>query len=201
MIPALSLILALAPAADAVELELAAELATVPTRDASLEAFDPSSLTPAAGLRLSLGLHERLDLTLAGHHSRYGARWSFDDAPTARAAYFGTDLALGVRGNLPVGDVFRFTGDAAATLLHGWARFDDDGSDRNSPVQISETGLAPGFRVGAGAEVHVAEWALPTTLVLFAGVGYDGSAPLRLGEVGDVHFRGLTGRAGLGLRF
>jgi len=183
-------------------LEIAAEASSLPTFEQGFQRFGAASATPAFGVRLGWEPERHVTVTFAAHHAQRGAAidTTSNGNGQARSAWVGDDVALGARGNLPIGSAFRFTGEAAATLLRGSARVDDNGRDAGSPVQYRAVGVAPGFRLAGGAAVVIDQSALPVPLTFFAAGGYDWSAPLKQGVLGDLRVRGFAVRAGLGVR-
>ena len=80
------------------------------------------------------------------------------------------------------------------------ARFDDDPSQDDNPNQITLHGASVGFAAAAGLSLRIPS-TRGFTVSHYTEFGYEAMTPLSLGTAGDIAFRGLHIRSGLGVRF
>lgn len=186
--------------ASAVDLEVAAELGTVPTRSESQDRFGNANSMPVFGGRAGLALTDALTVQLAAHHGRRGATWYNGEQTIGAAAFYATDLALGLEALVPVNDFFAAGGVASATGQYALARFDDDTEDPDSAVQKQASGFAPGFRIAPAFKITVPDSALPIPLQFRFSVGYQWSTPIDLDSFGTTPLRGMSLRVSAGVQ-
>ncbi len=195
----IALLISLAGAAD-LHLDLAAELGTVPTRAQSQDRFGDGNTMPVYGGRAGLALTDALTVQLAAHHGRRGATWYAGEQTIGAAAFYATDLALGLEALVPVNEFFAIGGEASGTGQFALARFDDDADDPDSAIQKSATAFAPGFRVAPALKITVPDSALPIPLQFRLSVGYQWSAPIDLDAFGTTDLRGMSLRLSVGVQ-
>jgi hypothetical protein len=193
------LLLSLAGAAD-LHLELAPELGIVPTRTESQDRFGDGNTMPVFGGRVGLALTDALTVQLAAHHGQRGATWFSGEQTIGAAAFYATDLALGLEALVPVNEFFAIGGEASGTGQFALARFDDDSRDPGSAVQKSATGIAPGFRVAPALKITVPDSALPIPLQLRFSAGSQWSGPIELDPFGTTNLRGMSLRLSVGVQ-
>ncbi len=194
------LLLSLASAGD-LHLELAPEVGIVPTRGRSQNRFGNANSMPVFGGRVGLALTDALTVQLASHHGRRGATWYGTDNETiGAAAFYATDVSLGLEALVPVNIFFAVGGEASGTGQFALARFDDDSDDPDSAIQKSATGFAPGFRVAPALKITVPDSALPIPLQFRFSAGYQWSAPIELEPFGTTNLRGMSLRLSVGVQ-
>jgi hypothetical protein len=186
--------------ASAVDLEVAAELGTVPTRAESQDRFGSGNTMPVYGGRAGLALTDAFTVQLAAHHGRRGATWYAGEQTIGAAGFYATDIALGLEALVPVNEFFAVGGVASGTGQFALARFDDDNEDPESAVQKSATAFAPGFRVAPAIKITVPDSALPIPIQFRLSVGYQWSAPIDLDAFGTTDLRGMSLRLAVGVQ-
>ena len=192
------LVLSLASAAD---LEIAAEVGTAPASSPSQVRFGSGDSMPTIGGRAGLALTDALTVQLAAHHGRRGATWfGPDNQAIGAAAFYATDIALGLEAVAPVNEYFAVGGVGSATGQFSLARFDDDPDNRNSLIQKSANAFSPGFRLAPAVRISIPESAIPIPIQLRASLGYQWTTPIDLSDFGSTATRGMSLRVSLGVQ-
>ena len=185
----------------AADLQIDAEIGTMPTRGESMERFGRSGSMPVFGGRVGLALTDALTVQLASHHGRKGAEWRIDGERIGAAALYATDVTAGLEAVVPANEYFAAGLVGSGGVIIGRSRLDDAPKVDDSNVELAANAIAPMFRAAAVARFTVPDTALPIALQVRTSLGYQWSTPLDFGELGDAPVRGLSFRLGAGVQF
>jgi hypothetical protein len=203
--------------------EFSLELGNLQNSDPAYDIFSRYDGTPSQGLRLGIGIRDRLSVIGSWHHSSRGAEvyyesYYYDDEPAYSDEPYGyeeeydngylmhtkfnlSQYQIGLKSELKLFDWLfpYFTGQGI--FAHGTMRFDDDTSTRSNAGQIRRDGFGGGFMGTAGADFRLAQKMLPFTLGLHIEGGYAWISPMKFTDVGSMQPKGGVLRSGLGIRF
>lgn len=116
-------------------------------------------------------------------------------------AWWGTDLGLGLQGDLAFGQVFGIYAKAEGVGLLNYVRMDDDPDVDDNATQVSGAGVTGGAELAAGVQFHIPLGHTGTALTLRTDAGYLWTAPGQVGEFGQLQFAGFTIGGGAGVSF
>jgi hypothetical protein len=155
-------------------------------------------------------VHHNVAIVAAWHHVRQGAVVIASEgtqetgAPanldSFTAAYFGNELTAGVRGDIPIQDIFFPFLKAQGLVMTSLVRLDDQPDVNDNPGQVSYTGASPGFMATAGVEVRIPP-DLPVQVGLELEMGYGWLATTDLDDLGEMTPGGFVVRSSVGVRF
>ncbi|GEM_PF-4376398 len=197
-------LLMLAATATAADNEIALELGTIYSDDRSWDAFSSDDVLPSKGLRVGFGVAD--DVAVIGSYG-YGARgadvdlWSTDGEGWFSTAFYGHQLGLGAKVTPLDWRYLRPYVAPQAVALYGVARLDEDTGDDDNLNQIQAAGTAFGGVLNGGLELVLADERRKVVPAAYIELGYGWLTSMQLDDLGDVQFKGLTSRFGLGVHF
>jgi len=189
--------------------EVSVEMGTLTSNHATYNAFSEGAGMPSYGLRLGLGVTDRVAVIGGYHRVRRGAELS-DERNSFGTNYLVDELTLGAKADVPLRkDVAELYATASALGYRGTMRFDGDISRKNNTDQIRSSALSVGALATAGVEIMVPTrtWFSPAVHV---EVGYGGALRHRYTlsdnegnrvAIGEMSVSGVAVRAGVGVRF
>ncbi len=203
LVTALAALLFLSPAL-AADHEASIELGTLANRDTDFDVYSRNNIMPSWGLHGAYAFHERLSVVASWHRVRRGSdlyEMVGSSQPFGRAAFFADELTLGLHADLQLHSTLFPYVNLQGLVVRGVSRFDDDPSDEDSPGQISEAALAPGFMPTGGLEVRIPQGDAPFTIAWHLEAGYGWVGNLVFPKLGDMRPGGFALRSGVGVRF
>lgn len=201
--------------------EFSIEFGNMNISDPSYEMFDRHGDVPSGGLRLGVGVRDRLTVIGSWHKTTRGASlhyesYHYDDYGYEGEVYYESDYdpgyliqskfnlnqyQVGLKSEMRVFDWLfpYFTGQGI--FAHSTVRFDDDTSTRSNIGQIRRDGVGAGFMGTVGADFRLPQKRLPFTVGLHIEGGYTWISPISHKELGSIQPKGPVLRSGIGLRF
>lgn len=199
----LSLLLLLLSPAHAADHEINVEAGWLGADDDAWAVFSESGLYGTGGLRIGYAFHPRIAAIAGWQRGRAGAEVyvpGFEEAPLF-SGFAADQFTLGVKADVKVFEWLHPYATVQGDLLRAVARFDDDLSEDDNPGQIKAAGVTGGALFTAGLDFPIEIRQSGLAIAPYAELGYGLLAPVTLGDFGDVHLGGFTGRTGVGLRF
>lgn len=210
----LLLLSSLASLSHAADVEVNVEIGRLDVAAGDFDVFDWNEVQMLTGVRAEYHKSSRLAFSASYAHFVTGAHnsvydyWDYEgdgiDAPGASegfdAALRGHVVGLGARGGVDLWGWLNPYGLVELRGLHAAVRLDDDTHDDDNPNQITVRGTTLGAVAAAGLDIRIPlnnGWAISHNLE----AGYEIMAPLNIGSLGAVAFRGAHVRAGVGMRF
>ena len=198
----------------AADYEISAEVGRLDVAKGGYELFGSEYGITTMGVRLQYIKNQNLSFNASYHRWVDGGRVQFGDyyyedteisgGPGVdegfHTGFWGNLVGLGVRGGV---DLWGWLSPYGTVELRGMrvtARFDDDPSQDDNPNQITLHGASVGFAAAAGLSLRIPS-TRGFTVSHYTEFGYEAMTPLSLGTAGDIAFRGLHIRSGLGVRF
>ncbi len=223
LIPLLLSLSALVSPASAATHEISVEAGWLGTADPAFSLFSDGAAIGSIGLRGGFKVHDHVAVIAGWQHATNGAQVSapggglasggggdttyyygeddyYYDEVSFRTALYTDQITLGSKADVKV---FKWLHPYVAAQVIGMralARVDDAAGDDENLTQVQRAGVTAGamgtlgldFPIGSGGA-----WAIAP----YVELGYGWLAPVRLGELGNLHLSGFTGRAGVGVRF
>ena len=197
-------LLMMAATALAADNEIALELGSLYTDDSAWDAFSSNDVLPARGIRGAFGVAEDVSVIASYGFSARGADvdvWGSNDDDWLKTAFYGHTLGVGAKYNLLDWTYLRPYVAPQALALYGIARLDDDPDDDNSLNQLQASGFSFGGMVNGGVDLVLADDRWGFAPALYGELGYGWMSQLELDQYGDVQFKGLSARFGVGVHF
>lgn len=205
---------ALAPAAEAAEREVALELGSFGAPDEDFDLFSHGDALPTRGLRVGWPVHERVAVIAGWHHGARGLRvyplgdeydYEYDDDYSADnnafvAAFYGDQFTLGAKADWALVRWLLPYATVQAVGYRGLVRLDDDLQHDDNPNQVQRSAFAPGAMATAGLDVRV-PFGETFAAATYLELGYGYVLPLDFADLGEIDMRGFVLRWGVGARF
>lgn len=195
------LLLLLAAPALAADYEVNLEAGTVHNGDVSWDVFSKHDAMPSLGVRIGAPIHDRVALVASWHHIRRGRDLYVDQDLAARAAFLGEQIQLGAKADLDVAGFFHPYVTAQGLVLAASWRFDDDPTDKTSPVQMRSGDVSYGALGTLGVEFQMPDGKAPVRAAVYVEAGYTWIAEMVVCPVGNMSARGFSATTGVGVRF
>jgi hypothetical protein len=176
--------------------------------------FNHGDATPSAGLRVGIGVRDRLSIIGGWHNSKQGLELHYEEVHDEYDEYdeYGSEYLLttglslnqyqaGLKSEMRITDWLYpyFTGQAL--LVHGTVRLDDDTSTRSNPGQVRRDSLGVGVMGTIGIDIRIPQKMFPFTLGWHIDGGYAWVSPMNYKDLGQLTPGGTVLRSGLGIRF
>lgn len=208
----ISLMLLGALSANAANHEVNLELGRLGTHGEDFAVLDQYGTMPSLGLRGGYALTDRVTLVADWQRSRIGGTleaYNYDDeGDDYESEYAELGLALGVnqmglgaKYDLEVFPWLHPYGTAQFLGALGVLRLDDETDDDDNENQLTRTGFAPGGVAALGIDLIPLRADRAVRPATHLEMGYAYLAPMKLGDTGDLDFRGFYLRWGVGARF
>lgn len=181
--------------------------ATATTDGVAWEWFNQGMNAPQPGLRAGYAVlrdRQHFGVVVGGSWNRssqgtYGA-YSEEDGMLIRDRLVVDRFGVNAKADYDVGGVFFPYLRAEARLLTAAARLD---SEVSGGVYQTFHGVTGGGMGTAGFELMVPDEKLhmPVTVAVYMEAGYEGTANVKLGDLGSINLSGAVVRGGIGLRW
>lgn len=189
--------------------ELNLELGRLGTQGEAFEVLSHYGTMGSVGARGGYALGERLTLVADYQHSQLGG--SIDSYDEEDGEYMADGLigfalraqqiGVGVKYDVELWPWLHPYGTAQALGVVGVLRMDDDTEDDDNVNELRRVGVAPGGVAALGLDLIALRADRPVRPATYLEAGYAYVAPMKLGDAGDLDFRGFYLRWGLGARF
>jgi hypothetical protein len=199
--------------------EFSIEAGNIGVTDPAYEVFTQYGGAPSGGLRIGVGIRDRLAVIGSWHHTTrgaelyyssyeevdydYGEDYDYDYEPgyLLHSKYSLSQYQVGLKSEMKVFDWLfpYFTGQGV--FAHSTIRLDDDTSTRSNAGQIRRDGVGAGFMGTVGADFRLPQKRLPFTVGLHIEGGYTWISRMNHKDLGSVQPKGAVLRSGIGLRF
>jgi len=211
-----------ASTATAATSEFSVEVGNMNISDPAYEVFTRFGEVPSGGLRIGVGIRDRLAVIGSWHNTTRGADLYYENYDYDEPVYEEEDVyydeeydggylmhskfnlsqyQIGLKSEIKMFEWLfpYFTGQGI--FAHSTIRFDDDTSTRSNIGQVRRDGFGAGFMGTVGADFRLPQKRLPFTVGLHVEGGYTWISPMKFNDLGSIQPKGAVLRTGLGLRF
>ena len=186
----------------AAEREVGIELHVLPRMDGPGEEVGMGRAVTLPSARVAWPLMEHVSLLgTIGVSSTSGALVVPGFSEELRSTWTGGLLGVGAKAGWQFGEWFELYGTAQGLGMLQDVRSDDDPEDDQNLTQAASVGLTGGLQGTLGATIRIPMGESRYAASIYGELGGDWLAPAPIGDLGAIHYGGVTGRIGTGFRF